>query len=192
VPSSSFDVLDLVGGRDCATSGLAPSATGFVAIFIASIMAWAAAASGTDQRIAGDYLHARQVGTERYDLPHADQHMRRHWPKWRGDPPRTSPAPSSCRRRRQPDVGIVKSSGSTFTVSSGGRIVPETLDVLSGGPREQHNVSSGGTEMVSPGGTAINTTVSSGRLADPIIIYGGASETVNARGSTFHNRLLCE
>jgi hypothetical protein len=48
------------GGRDCATSGLAPSATGFVAIFIASIMAWAAAASGTDQRIAGDYLHARQ------------------------------------------------------------------------------------------------------------------------------------
>jgi hypothetical protein len=87
VPSSSFDVLDLVGGRDCATSGLAPSATGFVAIFIASIMAWAAAASGTDQRIAGDYLHARQVGTERYDLPHADQHMRRHWPKWRGDPP---------------------------------------------------------------------------------------------------------
>jgi autotransporter passenger strand-loop-strand repeat protein len=153
------------GGRDCATSGLAPSATGFVAIFIASIMAWAAAASGTDQRIAGDYLHARQVGTERYDLPHADQHMRRHWPKWRGDPPQnffgTQFVPNAG---GSTDVGIVKSSGSTFTVSSGGRIVPETLDVLSGSPREQHNVSSGGTEMVSPGGTAINTTVSSGRL----------------------------
>jgi autotransporter passenger strand-loop-strand repeat protein len=78
--------------------------------------------------------------------------------------------------------------GCVFGTASGDIVRRGSQIVSSGGSAVATTVSSGGLENVSSGGTAINTIVSSGGslvvlsrgLADPTTIYSGGSETVSS------------
>jgi autotransporter passenger strand-loop-strand repeat protein len=108
--------------------------------------------------------------------------------------------------------GTVVSSGGTVVISSGGLADPTTIYVggsetisgggtdlgaqIRGGEQDVFGTASGatvfaGSQVVESGGTASNTTVSSGGtlvissggLADPTTIYAGGSETISSGGA---------